>query len=108
MPAMLRVMRDEPPALAPFLSRMTWRYDPYVIDATWSRRDRLWSVKINGQLVDTFPSIARINEFLRWTGDDLRAGTFDAEAWRNAHLDLIVESDDALPPDLKLLKAPPV
>ena len=106
MPKMLRVMKDEPPALAPFLSRLTWRYDPYIIDAIWSRRNREWIVKVNGEVVDAFPSIMGLNAFLRHIGDDLRSGTFTVQAWRDEHVTLAIIEDETIPDNLRLLGAP--
>ena len=107
MPPLLRVMSDDPPALAPFLVRLTWHHDPYVIDATWSRRDRSWTVRIDGARVDTFPTIRAVNAFLHWIGDDLRAQTWSLAAWRDAHVDVTIAEGQVLPEELRRLGRPP-
>lgn len=107
MPALLRTVRDEPPALVPFLTGITWRYGKYRITVTWNRASRRWTLRVNGETVDTFPTITAINAWLRDVGDDLRADTFTVEGYQERHGTVVFESTDDDADELARLRLPP-
>ena len=107
MPTLLRTVKDEPPALVPFLTGLTWRYGKYRITATWNQSSRRWTLKVGVETVDTFTTITAINAWLRDVGDDLRAGTFTVEGYLDRHAVVTFEEDDGTGDELARLRLPP-
>ena len=79
MARMLRVGADDAPSMAPFLARLAWAYGTTTVAADWQRRRGSWSLKVNGVEVARPVTIREINQWWRRNGDDLRAGTHEAQ-----------------------------